>query len=123
MSQKDNRKRWVEALRSGEYMQAQEVLCDGKGGYCCLGVLCEVYEGETGEVLPKIEDGRYDVTDESLGNLEQVREWVGLRNPEGFFKRVEGVPYTSLTLLNDESRWDFHKLADFIESEPEGLFR
>jgi hypothetical protein len=32
---------WVKALRSGAYRQTQRTLSDGKGGFCCLGVLCE----------------------------------------------------------------------------------
>ncbi len=41
------KKRWVEALRSGEYNQAigslRKTLDDGVTvGYCCLGVLCDV---------------------------------------------------------------------------------
>lgn len=35
-----------------------------------------------------------------------------------------GVPATMLTTLNDAyDEWDFNKLADLIESEPEGLFK
>lgn len=41
---------WLEALESGEYKQARQVLCnkgsasdpESEVGYCCLGVLCEV---------------------------------------------------------------------------------
>jgi hypothetical protein len=43
---KEAKKLWVEALRSGEYEQGQGMLCkmlaDGTEEYCCLGVLCEV---------------------------------------------------------------------------------
>lgn len=33
--------KWVAALRSGKYKQAQDRL-RRDGGYCCLGVLCDV---------------------------------------------------------------------------------
>lgn len=33
--------KWVAALRSGDYKQGKNQLCDG-AAYCCLGVLCEV---------------------------------------------------------------------------------
>jgi hypothetical protein len=33
--------KWIEALRSGEFKQAQNKLQQGDG-YCCLGVLCRV---------------------------------------------------------------------------------
>lgn len=44
------KKKWVDALRSGEYKQGKGIL-NGERGFCCLGVLCEVME------LPKEKDG------------------------------------------------------------------
>jgi hypothetical protein len=51
------KKKWVEALRSGKYRQGRGYLrstvrtsaVDGGGGYCCLGVLCDIYRKETGK--------------------------------------------------------------------------
>ena len=34
-------KRWVSALRSGEFKQGKGAL-EAKGKHCCLGVLCEL---------------------------------------------------------------------------------
>ena len=49
--------KWVEALRSGEYEQAREMLHDvANGGYCCLGVLCKVMGAEFGPGSEKHED-------------------------------------------------------------------
>lgn len=39
---KETRDKWVEALRSGDYEQGRDVLCDEENRYCCLGVLNEV---------------------------------------------------------------------------------
>ena len=36
------KKAWVKALRSGEYKQGQQWLCDAQENYCCLGVLYDV---------------------------------------------------------------------------------
>lgn len=40
------KKRWMDALRSGEYKQTRGILkwtdADGESHYCCLGVLCEI---------------------------------------------------------------------------------
>jgi len=59
MKKKENKiskklaRQWVKALRSGEYKQGVDDLCsislEGKeqtAEYCCLGVLCEVENGE-----------------------------------------------------------------------------
>ena len=38
------KKLWVDALRSGEYKQAREVLrTNGGTSFCCLGVLTDLY--------------------------------------------------------------------------------
>lgn len=43
-------KKWTKALRSGKYKQGRNRLCgiDSKGNksYCCLGVLCDLYNNE-----------------------------------------------------------------------------
>lgn len=36
------KKRWIQALTSGDYSQTQENLRD-RTGFCCLGVLCDLY--------------------------------------------------------------------------------
>lgn len=40
---------WVPALESGFYTQAREVLNDGCGGFCCLGVLLDVLSSDAWE--------------------------------------------------------------------------
>jgi hypothetical protein len=39
---KDLKRKWVKALRSGKYKQGKETLNDGHGHYCCLGVMLRV---------------------------------------------------------------------------------
>lgn len=49
MLDRDLKRKWVEALRSGEYDQGQWRLCrvtSGGAKYCCLGVVYEVANGE-----------------------------------------------------------------------------
>lgn len=41
---KANREEWAAALESGKYKQGRSYLTDGKGGYCCFGVLCELVD-------------------------------------------------------------------------------
>jgi hypothetical protein len=49
--------KWVEALRSGDFKQAQGVLHDAKtDSYCCLGVLCKVVGAEWGEFDKEVDD-------------------------------------------------------------------
>lgn len=48
---KELKEKWMAALRSGEYEQGRDILHDGKGAYCCMGVLQMVVDGEV-EVSP-----------------------------------------------------------------------
>ena len=39
------KQKWIDALRSGKYEQGSEKL-RSVTGYCCLGVLCDIYVQE-----------------------------------------------------------------------------
>ena len=103
----ENAKKWVAALRSGEYQQCKDQLTDGRG-YCCLGVGAAISPGprskwENEVALPK-----------------PVQQWLGLRSSEGDYE--SGADYRRLSNLNDYGGKTFAQIADLIESEPEGLF-
>jgi hypothetical protein len=110
----DNMKLVVKALRSGEYLQTKETLQD-KNGYCCLGVMCAVFEKELGRKLRRMDDTGH-MYGGDLDEQEGVQRWVGLANCLGNsdFK-------STLAELNDHEDYTFLEIADFIESEPEGL--
>lgn len=102
---KANRRKWVEALRSGKYQQAKSYLVRD-GGYCCLGVLANIA----------------GVSDERMGGEAALRElpevlaFVGLRDIAGRYDDDR-----ALAAENDRGR-PFDDIADIIESEPPGLF-
>jgi hypothetical protein len=102
--QKEHRKLWVEALRSGKYQQAKGQLAAG-GGFCCLGVACEV------------SGFRYDPDYISLP--QDVMEWLGVAVSNGEYR--DGNDTTYLTDQNDTLGKTFAEIADIIESEPPGL--
>ena len=114
--------KWVAALRSGEYKQAQRVLKTDTG-YCCLGVLCELYRQEHPEASwqkSEVSDGRYKFhtgsgrheTDwpESTILTWGVAAWAGLNETSPSTRG--GV---SLTHLNDRAQKSFREIADVIE--------
>jgi hypothetical protein len=118
MIMNDNMKKVLKALRSGEYAQTQERLQD-EYGYCCLGVMCAVFEKETGRTLARTvlrDDDIERIEGEDLDAQEGVRRWVGLSDAEG-----GSTNNTSLVQLNDSEGYTFLEIADFIESEPKGL--
>lgn len=95
------KKKWVEALRSGEYKQCRGALFK-KGAYCCLGVLREIAPKEM-----------RNSPGEQKGFLsKKVRRWAGLNesNPIiGPHKRLNAVN------CNDNLKMSFVEIADLIE--------
>ena len=131
MNFKSNRKKWIDALRSGNYQQTTDGYLHLDGKYCCLGVLCDVYEKETGRKVeatislptgPETFGFKYDF--ETLETFPQVMEWVGLRNRIGLYDEVDEVDENgqcSLSHKNDYG-FSFEEIAEIIEREPDGLF-
>lgn len=80
----DIRTRWISALRSGEYQQGTGALRTD-GGFCCLGVLCDIAAKDGfGRWAGDEDDGAFIVNDtRESGTLpKEVRQWAGL--PESF---------------------------------------
>jgi hypothetical protein len=87
----------VAALRSGEFKQTQATLRRGDG-FCCLGVICEIYRRETGNGLwvpldapvPGDEDRLAFIADTQHSIRErvflptEVAEWCGFDTDEPY---------------------------------------
>jgi hypothetical protein len=121
----DIAKKWVEALRSGEYKQAQHRL-RGYSGFCCLGVLCDLVKDEVGgKWLDEIGDNTtqvFVVSDEDSRRStvpRSVCKFVGLQDSFGEF-RDDDVGDTSLANMNDNGS-TFEEIADTIEKYAEVL--
>src|SRR5690349_4293104 len=74
---------WLNALRSGEYTQTTGRLHDSQtGGYCCLGVLCDLAERKG--LVERWVDGDGTVFfggSHAIVDDVRVREWAGLDSP------------------------------------------
>ena len=129
-----NAQKWVDALRSGKYVQTRGALRNDEGNepkFCCLGVACDLYAKETNvDGWQKIETGVNTlytfVSDESSSEdalPKPVAYWLGLTSVDGEFNpEIAGLRVNTLIALNDNFRFDFKKIADVIESQPKGLF-
>ena len=122
------KQKWVDALRSGEYQQATGRL-RGYSGFCCLGVLCDLYAQEPfnqGWVF-KGEDKQnplpqdywyFDGESELLPS--SVRQWAGLNsNCPDLRLDLEDEDYwrdTTVAELNDDGS-TFNQIADLIEAQ------
>lgn len=118
------KEKWLNALRSGKFSQAQRRLRKN-GAYCCLGVLCELYRQEVGGEWRGDPDGYEDngVTvfwagrghDYSATVLPAaVRKWAGLVNNSPAVRPDKEVVEVELAHLNDHGS-SFAEIADLIE--------
>lgn len=124
------KQKWIDALRSGKYEQGSEKL-RSVSGYCCLGVLCDLYaqehntewrfRGNKETILQLMDYWYYEGESEFLP--ESVMNWAGLElncpvvkidveedDEEPWFYR-EG-----LADLND-SGYTFNDLSKLIEEQ------
>ena len=128
---KDIKKKWVDALRSGEYKQGQGRLKNEKNEYCCLGVLCDlavkegvVQEKRVTEPFRAHPDYFFDKQDAFLP--ASVVEWAGLNSTGTLVRMGDGIftvrveyneERTSLSALNDAKGLTFNEIADLIKEQ------
>ncbi len=105
-------KMWVKELRSGKIKQTRNTLGRESGSRCCLGVLCDL------AVKHKV-ISNYDMTARWLPF--EVKKWAGLSSDVGKYTSKQGM-WRHLVEDNDKAKYSFSKIADIIESQPEGLF-
>lgn len=125
---KEVKKKWIAALRSGEYDQATGFLRTQEDQYCCLGVLCDLYAKEgLGEWKCDEDNEDYPYmffpnTPNSVGAEgllpKEVMEWAGLESIDGGF-HIEKIPttdsmFSTLSELNDQGD-TFTTIADIIQ--------
>lgn len=95
---KEIKKQWVEALRSGRYRQTQNTL-RVNDGFCCLGVLCDL-----------VEPGLWEVNGSHFGaNISPsalVRDIADLHDDDTIAHLMD---------MNDSAGKSFAEIADYIE--------
>ena len=121
------KEKWLNALRSGEYSQETGRLRTN-GGFCCLGVLCDLYAQETNQewILNPgdCDEGIWSPDYWSfVGGAQEllplsVRQWAGLKcdSPTVELEDEYGSYNISLAELNDNGS-TFKQIADLIEAQ------
>lgn len=106
--------KWVTALRSGEYIQTKGALHD-YAGFCCLGVLCDLYRKENGgEWAPSnIISGESMFLNSETLLPQTVQLWAGLEADDPY---VGGTIKEGLSSLNDTGV-GFLEIASLIERD------
>jgi hypothetical protein len=93
---------WVSALRSGKYNQGRLRLRSLDDHYCCLGVLCDVYDGDAWQ---KTYSDNYYFYGDSIALAPLIKNTVGLSDDE----------INKLMKMNDAEGLSFLKIADYIQ--------
>jgi hypothetical protein len=97
------KRKWVKALRSGDYDQGHHKLRSKNDNFCCLGVLCNLHAMEHPDYAARQRDARlYGNKDSFLP--EAVEDWAGLNFPI----------VRELATMNDNG-YTFKQLADYID--------
>ena len=124
------KQKWIDALRSGKYEQGSEKL-RSQQGYCCLGVLCDLYSQEKNQDWEFRGDKDYLQTtdywyfeDQSEFLPDSVRDWAGLPvgNPNVRVDVTEADDendwfYTDEIANLNDSGYTFNELSKLIEQQ------
>ena len=115
------KRKWLKALRSGEYEQCEGQLHIKNGGYCCLGVLAEtagcLWTSATvlnTQVLIPVPPAKY----ETSMVAPDIEAGTSLR---AGFAGISAYELSELTSMNDGyndyhgNKRDFAQIADWIE--------
>jgi hypothetical protein len=103
-------KKWVKALRSGEYTQAKGVLVDSQDNFCCLGVLCNLAPDSVRGEWEVDQDGDYYMFEEITILPQKIMDWSGVQSPVGRTNDFDLI----LSTENDNGK-PFNEIADLIE--------
>lgn len=127
MTAEENRREWIAALRSGEYVQGRGYLhryTPFGEEYTCLGVACDLFLRDYPQYDldwfhkrdPHCAGILYGPSQEQFGLPEEVRVWLGLAP----YRSSMGIGHESLC-VTEANGATFEQLADYIESEPDEL--
>lgn len=93
---------WIEALESGKYKQGQKALRTPDDGYCCLGVLADTLGVEWD----------YDPADQIYFAKFPTGGVMPSYVPSIY---VGEILQADLAYFNDGLKYNFHKIADYLE--------
>jgi len=106
MIDQELKKRWIDALRSGKYIQGDSTLRffdadSGKDTFCCLGVLCDL-----------IEPNNWTHSNGDWCWAQKVEV------PPDHYIGILGlnIPFRIYTVMNDKEHKSFYEIADYIEA-------
>lgn len=119
----ENVRKWVDALRSGDFEQRTGRL-NAEGQYCCLGVACELALGDGVKVVKTLVEpspyaDHYAYDGKATFLPTSVQEWLGIiaEDPSVLFTDPESETEVTWGLvgINDGLGASFDQIADALE--------
>lgn len=107
---KEAKQKWIDALRSGRYMQGKSCLKGLDGNYCCLGVLVMVFEEHYGL--------KFDQKTNSTQNAVEFGSYCSVAAPPQIvIDWIKITPSQQFLLmnLNDKHGCSFAGIAEVIQ--------
>jgi hypothetical protein len=104
---RDAKKRWLDALRSGKYKQGRLFLRTNESEFCCLGVLCDVLSKSGWAIDETRNHFTYVGPNGCLGT-------ACLPEDVAYNTQISRAQETVLASKNDEGL-PFQEIADYIE--------
>lgn len=127
-----NRLEWVNALRSGEYVQGhfklKQIDGDGEVEHCPWGVACEIYKTHNPGCCEWSEYSEDDWRssaflckdynlDDNYTFQSDYHQYPPKRVIEYFIGDLENIYSGTIIAFNDESEFSFNEIADCIEND------
>jgi hypothetical protein len=100
MMNRELKQKWINALRSGSYIQGRNRLRNLDNSFCCLGVLCDIVDNS------KWERGKY----------QYIYSYHAYHSSYHMLRKLMTLSHQiELINLNDKEKADFNQIADWIE--------
>lgn len=129
---KEDRTKWLEALRSGEYKQSHGVLYnESQNGYCCLGVYCHVKGVDNDSLLSESFPWSLDreiaemykissaLAPEYKQDLFSADEWANEKDK--VLEQLDESTFSFFLANMNDSDKSFTEIADIIEETTIGV--
>lgn len=112
MMDKELKRKWIEALRSGKYQQGRQYLrCGNK--FCCLGVLCDIVKPDSWIPSTSHDEPVYKFVSGEVKN-SLLLPWE-IEKMLGDWHRETTMAVDTLMAMNDTRMNSFDEIADWIE--------
>jgi hypothetical protein len=118
------KQKWVDALTNRKYEQQTDGVLQDCNGWCCLGVLCDIYAKEKGITweISCQPNGTDSIHGETELLPKEVVEWAEFKSDETNVTKTDVIVNyigreNSISVLNDSYELPFEEIASLIQEQ------